>query len=84
MIVRPGIYQHYKGKRYKVLGVVNHSETLEKLVLYQALYESEGFGKDALWVRPLEMFMEDIDFKGMKIPRFQMVNPCCSTDSCCE
>ena len=44
-----GIYEHYKGKRYKVLGVVHHSETTEELVLYKALYKTQ-FGVDSLWV----------------------------------
>ncbi|MBY0353828.1 DUF1653 domain-containing protein [Candidatus Babeliales bacterium] len=83
MILKPGIYQHYKGKQYQVLGIVNHSETLEKMVLYQALYESEGFEKDALWVRPLEMFLEDVEINGMRMPRFQLVGGCSSSGSCC-
>jgi hypothetical protein len=47
------IYKHYKGKRYKILGVARHSETLEELALYECLYEND-LGK--IWVRPLEMF----------------------------
>ena len=66
--VRPGIYEHYKKKRYKVLGVVVHSETLEELVLYKALY-----GNRLLWVRPLDMFLENVEVDGKKIPRFRYV-----------
>lgn len=49
-----GKYQHYKGQFYEVIGVARHSETLEELVVYRALYDSEEFGKNALWVRPLK------------------------------
>jgi len=57
--IKKGKYQHYNGNYYNVIGVARHSETLEELVVYQALYESE-FGKDQLWVRPKEMFMETV------------------------
>ena len=67
-----GLYEHYKGKRYEVLGVAHHSETLELVVVYKALYETE-FGKDSLWVRPLAMFTETVDVKGKKIPRFRYI-----------
>lgn len=69
--VRPGKYRHYKGNFYRVLGVARHSETLEELVVYQALYESEEFGSNALWVRPKSMFLENVDKDGMQVPRFQ-------------
>jgi len=49
--IKTGIYQHYKGPRYEVLGVVKHSETEEELVMYRALY-----GEFGLWVRPVIMF----------------------------
>ena len=64
----PGIYEHYKKKRYRVLGVVIHSETLEELVLYKALY-----GERLTWVRPLDMFLENVDIDGVKRPRFEFV-----------
>lgn len=69
----PGKYQHYKGKLYEVIGVAHHSETLEELVVYRALYESEEFGKDAFWVRPLKMFLEDVEVNGNLVPRFKLV-----------
>ena len=50
-----GIYKHYKGNEYKVLGVAKHSETLEELVVYQAMY-----GEMDLWVRPMKMFTENV------------------------
>jgi len=69
--LKPGQYQHYKGNFYKVIGVAHHSETLEELVVYQALYDSEEFGKNALWVRPKDMFMENVTIKEKEVPRFK-------------
>lgn len=63
-----GVYEHYKQLRYRVLGVVRHSETLEALVLYQPLY-----GEGALWVRPYAMFVEEVDVDGVRRPRFALV-----------
>lgn len=63
-----GYYRHYKGKYYQVLGVAKHSETLEELVVYQPQYGDFG-----LWVRPLEMFLEDVEIEGKTIPRFAFV-----------
>ena len=67
-----GKYQHYKGQMYEVIGVAHHSETLEELVVYKALYETQ-FGRDSLWVRPKAMFVEDVSVNGKKIPRFKFV-----------
>lgn len=69
-----GKYRHYKGKEYEVIGLAHHSETLEPLVVYKALYESEKFGKNALWVRPLSMFEGDVEIEGKKIARFQKID----------
>ena len=69
----PGTYRHYKNKLYEVIGVGHHSETLEEVVIYRALYESKDFGKDALWVRPLEMFIETVEVNGKTVPRFERV-----------
>jgi hypothetical protein len=66
-----GIYQHYKGKKYKVHGVVKHSETLEDLVLYETLYENP-LGK--MWVRPKGMFLESVIIEGKEIPRFKFLS----------
>lgn len=57
--VSPGRYRHYKGNEYEVIGVARHSETLEAMVVYKALY-----GEGGLWVRPAEMWNEEIDDKG--------------------
>lgn len=66
-----GRYRHYKGFEYEVLGAVHHSETLEAMVLYRALY-----GQGGLWVRPHAMFFEQVTVDGVVQPRFAAVqNP---------
>lgn len=60
-----GKYRHYKGNEYEVIGIAKHTETLEDLVVYRALY-----GEGGLWVRPLGMFLEDVLVEGEKMPRF--------------
>jgi len=72
-MIKLGKYQHYKGKFYEVIGVARHSETLEEMVVYRALYNSKEFGKNALWVRPKKMFLEKIMVDGKKMPRFRYV-----------
>jgi hypothetical protein len=66
-LVIGGLYEHYKGKPYRVLGVVRHSETLEELVHYECLYDNPD-GK--FWVRPRAMFEEDVVVDGVKRLRF--------------
>ena len=66
----PGLYQHYKGMRYEVLGTVRHSETLEPMTLYRALY-----GEHGLWVRPAAMFLETVVIEGITQARFQCLTP---------
>ncbi len=68
-MLKPGIYEHYKGKRYELIGIANHSETLEKMVVYRALY-----GNGELWVRPLSMWEEAVDIDGVTVKRFQKVD----------
>lgn len=71
--IKPGIYKHYKGKLYEVIGTARHSETLEELVVYQACYDSPEFGKNAIWVRPKSMFAGNVIVDGKEIKRFEFV-----------
>ena len=59
-------YRHFKGKEYLVLHIAKHSETLEELVVYQALYGEKG-----IWVRPLDMFLGQVEVNGMLVNRFE-------------
>lgn len=68
-MIKLGKYRHYKGNDYQVIGVAKHSETLEELVVYQALYGNKG-----LWVRPLAMFQENVEVDGIQKPRFECVD----------
>lgn len=61
-----GRYRHYKGNDYDLLGVARHSETGEEFAVYRALYGDHG-----LWIRPLAMFLEEVEVAGKKVPRFQ-------------
>lgn len=61
-----GLYEHYKGNKYQLLGVGLHSETLEELVVYKALY-----GEGLIWIRPLKMFFETVEIDGQEKPRFR-------------
>ncbi len=72
--ITPGKYQHYKGPFYEVIGMCHHSETLEELVVYKSLYDDEEYGNEALWVRPLSMFMQTIQIEGQERPRFRKVD----------
>jgi hypothetical protein len=68
-LIIPGIYVHYKGNEYEVIGTAKHSETEEDLVLYFPIKSP-----DQLWVRPLAMFIEVIELNGEKIQRFEKID----------
>ena len=68
MEIKPGKYRHFKGNYYEVMGVAHHSETMEEMVVYRALYGEQG-----LWVRPAAMWTETIDRDGYHGPRFQYI-----------
>lgn len=67
--MKPGRYKHYKGNFYEVIGIARHSETLEEMVVYKALYLPEG---QNLWVRPASMFSEMVTVDGLSVPRFSL------------
>lgn len=69
-MLKKGKYRHYKGKEYEVIGIARHSETLEVLVVYKALYQTDG---ENLWVRPLKMFAEEITIDGITLKRFEFI-----------
>ena len=66
--IRTGLYRHYKGNDYEVIGTAKHSETLETLVVYKPLYNDTG-----MWVRPLVMFQEKVLVNGKVVPRFRFL-----------
>ena len=68
MDIKPGIYRHFKGNEYLVVGVAKHSETLEPMVVYQALY-----GEKEIWVRPASMWNETVSKDGYTGPRFTFI-----------
>ena len=65
----PGRYRHYKGGLYEVIDTVRHSETLEPMTLYRALY-----GEHGLWVRPAAMFAEEVEINGIRQARFLLIS----------
>ena len=66
--VKPGLYRHFKGNEYRVLYIASHSETLEPLVIYQALY-----GEGKIWARPLSMWNETVERDGKVFNRFEYI-----------
>lgn len=69
MELKPGRYRHFKGNEYELIGVARHSETLEELVVYRAMY-----GEGGLWVRPAAMWSEHIDRDDYHGPRFSRID----------
>lgn len=68
--IEPGVYEHYKGNRYEVIGVGRDTETEEDVVIYRPLYESDV----AYWVRPYAMFISTIMVDEQTVPRFKKVD----------
>lgn len=64
-----GIYKHFKGHKYELLAIATHSETLEQMVVYRALY-----GEGGVWVRSLSMWNEKVEVDGRLVPRFQYID----------
>ncbi|MBC8559591.1 DUF1653 domain-containing protein [Fumia xinanensis] len=69
--IKLGRYRHFKGKEYEVLGVAKHSETLEEMVVYRALYDNRD-----IWVRPLSMWDEMVERNGAAVKRFTYIGGC--------
>ncbi|POY36441.1 DUF1653 domain-containing protein [Solitalea longa] len=67
-MIKVGKYKHYKGGFYNVISFAKHSETLEELVVYQRLY-----GDYSIWVRPIQMFNEKVEFEGKTVLRFEFI-----------
>lgn len=67
--IKLGIYQHYNGKVFEVIGVCRHSETLEEMIVYRHLEDDHG-----LWVRPKDMFFEQVEIDGNTKPRFSFIS----------
>lgn len=67
--IKNGIYRHYKGNLYEVIGIAKHSETLEEMVVYKALY-----GEGEIWVRPAKMWNELVFVDNKQVKRFEFVN----------
>ena len=68
-MLKLGKYRHFKGKDYEVIGVAKLEETLEDMVVYRPLYKSEY----SLWVRPLNVFTENVEVDGKTMPRFEYI-----------
>ena len=68
MDIKPGKYRHFKGNLYEVIGIASHSETMEPMVVYRALY-----GEGGLWVRPAAMWTEVVDKESYHGPRFTYI-----------
>lgn len=68
MEIKKGLYKHFKGNMYEVIDVAYHSETLEEMVVYKALY-----GEGKTWVRPISMWNEEVMHDGVKMKRFTLV-----------
>ena len=66
--IKLGKYRHFKGNEYEVIGIAKHSETLEDMVIYRALY-----GENELWVRPASMWSETINRDGKAFKRFEYI-----------
>ena len=69
MEIRKGKYRHFKGNEYEVIDIARHSETLEYMVVYRALY-----GEGGLWVRPAEMWNETVLHEGKEVKRFEFIS----------
>ena len=70
MVVKIGIYQHYKGNKYEVIGVAKDSETLEEFVVYRALYDNKV---SKLWIRQVDLFTDKVEVDGETVDRYKYI-----------
>ena len=68
-MIKLGVYRHYRGRQYRVIGIARHSETLESLVIYEPLHQNET----KFWARPEKMFLEEVKVEGRIVPRFEFI-----------
>lgn len=68
-MIKLGKYRHFKGKEYEVIGIAKHSEELRDYVIYRKLYDDYS-----MWIRPLDMFCEEVDVDGVKMKRFEYID----------
>lgn len=69
-----GKYRHYKNEKlYEVIALARHSETKGEMIVYKALYHCDKFGDNQIWVRPRQMFFENVIHNGQTVPRFQRI-----------
>jgi len=71
--IKLGKYKHFKGMEVEVIAVALHSETMEEMVVYNHPDPVKGKGKNTMWVRPIEMFLETVEKDGEQIPRFEYI-----------
>lgn len=72
--IKFGKYQHYKTEKvYEIIGIALHTETKEEMVVYKALYHSDEYDNNQLWVRPKAMFLEEVVHHGIAVPRFKYI-----------
>lgn len=68
--LKTGAYKHFKGGKVEVIGVARHTETFEEMVVYR---HTKQDGLEGFWVRPLSMFLEEIEKEGERVPRFRHI-----------
>jgi hypothetical protein len=73
-ILKPGTYRHYKGNLFKLICQAREEEGAVEVVVYQALYDTEDFGSQPIWVRPLASFLESVEVGGALVPRFTHID----------
>lgn len=65
-------WKHYKGGKYEIVGMAIHSETLEEMIIYKMLYETEKFKMGTIWARPKSMWFEEVEWEGKRVKRFEL------------